>query len=55
MTGKQPVRGVGKVYNDDKFLAIAPFYILNNVNNNFGSAFQAANTISILTFVPGAG
>jgi len=40
--------------DDGKILAVESFYFLNYINENFGSAFQATDTISVLTFVPGA-
>jgi hypothetical protein len=47
---------LGAINQDDdgKVLAVEPFYLSNDVNNNLGAAFQATDAISVLALVPGA-
>lgn len=40
--------------NDGEVLAVAPFYLLNYINNNFSSALQTADAVSVLALIPGA-
>ena len=39
--------------NDGEVLAVASFYLLYDINNNFSSTFQTASAVSVLTLIPG--